>query len=308
MLLNWKKINLYLLFAFSISWSAALLMKLTHIEYGTIMSTVIIAALYMPGPALATFIVQKFIYKEKFKTYGWTFNAERWNWIFYTILIFLALILLTFLVILILGNIGHIPEFGEITFLPENFNNNLRALLLSKNVPEEKLNTFNLSPLLILGLALVQGTIAGITLNVPFMFGEEFGWRGLLLRETQPMGFTLTNIFIGIIWGLWHLPVILMGHNYPHYPYFGIVMMCLFTTSVSPLFGYVRFKTQTILGPCMLHGTINATGAIYALYIVNGNELYSSLAGWAGIMAGCILTACIYIFDRPFVKNYTSAN
>ncbi len=283
-------------------------MKLSHVEYGGILSTVIIGGLYMPGPALAAFIVQKLICKEKFKTYGWTFNAGRWNWIFYTILIFLTLILLTFLVIFMLGNTGFVPQFGEISFVPEDFNNNLKALLLSKNVPTEKIKLFNLSPLLILGLALVQGTIAGITFNVPFMFGEEFGWRGLLLRETQSMGFTKANLFIGIVWGLWHLPIILMGHNYPHYPYFGIVMMCVFTTSLTPLFGYVRLKTQTILGPCMLHGMINATGAIYALYIVNGNELYSSIAGWAGIIAAVVLSASIYVFDKPFVNNYSVAD
>ncbi len=119
------------------------------------------------------------------------------------------------------------------------------------------------------------------------------------------MGFLKSSGFIGLIWGLWHLPIILMGHNYPHHPYFGIVIMCLFTLSVSPLFTYVRVKTKSVLGPSMLHGMINPTGPMYLLFIANGNELYSSIAGWAGVIAGIILTICIFLFDEKFVTEYT---
>ena len=100
------------------------------------------------------------------------------------------------------------------------------------------------------------------------------------------------------------MPLTLMGHNYPNHPYLGIIMMCLFTVAVSPLFAYVRIKTKSILGACMLHGMINATGAMYILYIANRNEICSSVVGLAGIMAGIILTICIFFFDKEFVQNY----
>ena len=83
-------------------------------------------------------------------------------------------------------------------------------------------------------------------------------------------------------------------------------MMILSTVSLSPLFAYIRIKTKSILGTCMLHGMINATGAMYLLYIANGNELYSSIAGWAGIIAGVVLTICIVLFDKKFVAAYTA--
>ena len=54
----------------------------------------------------------------------------------------------------------------------------------------------------------------------------------------------------------------------------------------------------------MMHGMINASGALYALYIANGNELYSFIAGWAGIIAGIVLTLCILLFDKQFVTEY----
>lgn len=67
-------------------------------------------------------------------------------------------------------------------------------------------------------VAFVSAIFATFTLNLPFIFSEEFGWRGLPTCETQIMGFLKSNIFIGVFWGLWHAPVILMGHNYPDYP------------------------------------------------------------------------------------------
>jgi hypothetical protein len=270
------------------------------------LGTVLLAVLYMPGPALATFIVQKYIYKEGFKQYGWSFSKKAWKWILFTPLIFLALTILTFVIIGLLGNTNLIPEFGQIDFSQEN------VILRLKELASSKINIDNIEipeipPKRLFPLMLLQGIIGGSTISLPFMFGEEFGWRGLMLKETKSLGFLKANIFIGFVWGIWHLPVILMGHNYSHHPYIGIIMMILFTISVAPLFAYARIKTKSILGACMMHGMVNATGALYMLYIANWNELYSWVAGWAGIIAGTILTVCIFLFDKKFVTEYSNA-
>ena len=304
--MNWKKINLYILFSCAFSWTVALIMKLAHINIGSILGTVFLAGLYMPGPALATFIIQKGIYKGGFRQYGWTFDKNAIKWVLFIPLFFLALTILTFAIIALFGNSHLIPQFGQLDFTQENFNLRLRELASGK-IDLDKVEFPNIPPKLAFVAMLGQGIIAGSTLSLPFMFGEEFGWRGLMLRETLKMGFLKASGFIGLVWGIWHFPVILMGHNYPHHPYLGIVMMCLFTIAISPLFTYVRVKTKSILGPCMLHGMINATGAMYSLYIANGNELYSSIAGWAGIIAGIVLTFCILFFDKKLVSEYSTA-
>ncbi len=303
--INWKKIGLYIVIAFGFCWTIALLMKLAHIQYGTTLSLIVLGGLYMPGPALATFLIQKFIYKQGFKQYGWTFDIKNYKWFLKTILIFLAIIFMTLAVIGILGNTHIISQFGQLDFSQENFNLQFKELLRGKiNIDKIKLPNIPSGVFFIVSIA--QGIIAGITVNLPFMFGEEFGWRGLMLKETQPLGFLKSNIFIGVIWGLWHLPIIIMGHNYPNHPYFGVLMMCLMTTALAPLFAYVRLKTKSIVGACMLHGMINATAALFTLYIANANELYSTIAGWAGVIACTLLSIGIYIFDKPFVENYTN--
>mgnify|MGYP002136634119 CR=1 FL=1 len=303
-LINWKKISIYIAISFGFCWTIALIMKLAHIDYGSINSFIIIGGFYMPGPALATFIVQKYIFKEGFKQYGWRFDKKNYKWFLKTILIFLAIILLTFAVIGLFGNTHIISQFGQIDFSQENFNFQFKELLKGK-LDIDKIKLPSIPSALFFILMIIEGIVAGLTVNLPFMFGEEFGWRGLMLKETQKLGFLKSNIFIGTIWGLWHLPVILMGHNYPNHPYFGIVMMCLMTIALAPIFAYVRLKTKSILGACILHGMINATAALFTLYIANANELYSSIAGWAGVIACTVLTILIYFFDKTFVENYS---
>jgi len=304
--MNWKKITLYILFSFAFSWTIALIMQLGHINIGSILGTVLLAGLYMPGPALATFVIQRFIYKEGFKQYGWTFDKKSIRWILFTPLIFLTLTILTFVIIGLLGNTHLIPEFGQIDFSQENVILRLKELASSK-INIDKMDIPEIPPKLLFIAMLVQGIIGGSTISLPFMFGEEFGWRGLMLTETKSLGFFRSNAFVGFVWGIWHLPIILMGHNYPHHPYLGIVMMCLFTISLAPIFAYVRIKTKSILGSCMLHGMVNATGAFYILYIANWNELYSWIAGWAGIISALVVTICISLFDKKFVKEYGNA-
>ncbi len=304
--MNWQKINLYILFSFAFSWTVAFIMKLAHVDIGSILGTVLLAGLYMPAPALATFVIQKFIYKEGFRQYGWTFDKKAIRWILFTPLIFLALTILTFVIIGLLGNTNLIPEFGQIDFSQENVILRLKEFASSK-INIDKVDIPDIPPKLLFIAMLAQGIIGGSTISLPFMFGEEFGWRGLMLTETRSLGFLKANAFIGFVWGVWHLPVILLGHNYPHHPYIGIIMMSLFTISVAPIFAYVRIKTKSIIGACMLHGMVNATGALYVLYIANWNELYSWIAGWAGIISAVIVTICISVLDKKFVKEYSSA-
>lgn len=300
--MNWKKINLYLLLSFAFSWTVALVMKLSHVEISSIAGTILLSVLFMPGPAFATFFIQKLIYKEGFKQYGWTFDKKAWKWILFTPLFFLVLTLLTFGIIALFGNTYLIPQFGQIDFSQD-------VIFRIKELARSKIDISNqelpdIPPKLLFMAMLAQGIIAGSTISLPIMFGEEFGWRGLMLKETKSLGFLKANVFIGLAWGIWHWPIILMGHNYPNYPYYGIIMMCMFTISIAPLFAYIRIKTKSILGACMMHGMLNASGAMYLLFIANPNELYSSVAGWAGIISGIIFTTCIFLFDKNFVKEY----
>ena len=56
--------------------------------------------------------------------------------------------------------------------------------------------------------------LIGPVLNAIPALGEEWGWRGYLLpRLTGTRGVVAGLLLSGVIWGLWHAPLTLLGHN-----------------------------------------------------------------------------------------------
>lgn len=298
--MNSKKVLLYCVFAFGISWLSALFFYLSGREYGSTLSQIVVATLYMPGPAFATLIVQKGFYKEKLSDYGLTLKNISVKWVLLIPVLFLSLIALTYLTI----QLGSLLEsrFGQLIFSGDFIADKLRELAAQSG--RESISLPDLGPATFVLAILAAGIIAGFTIHLPFMLGEELGWRGLMTEETKGLGFWKSNLLIGTTWGLWHAPIILMGHNYPNYPYLGIFMMVLFCISLSFIFAYIRYKSRTVFGPCVIHGMINATGALFLFTVAGGHELFSSIAGWAGIIASLLLTISIALSDPRFIATY----
>ena len=84
------------------------------------------------------------------------------------------------------------------------------------------------------------------------------GWRGYLLRQFKGKSFLGTAVIIGIIWGLWHAPLILMGHNYPRHPQWGVLMMVVVCILMSFIIQYFRIKSGSVIVAAIMHGTCNA--------------------------------------------------
>ncbi|MBP9153288.1 MAG: CPBP family intramembrane metalloprotease, partial [Flavobacteriales bacterium] len=250
-------------------------------------------------------------YKEPFEPLGWVWKGINWKWIVGTILISILFILGTISVIGLAGNTLGISSFGTLDFSEDAIIQKLVEIVTAGN-PDlpvdieaelEKL-PFAIGAIPLLAVTFLGGIFAAFTINLPFMFGEEFGWRGLLLKETQQLGFLKSNLLIGVIWGLWHSPIILMGHNYPEYPVIGVGMMCLFTTALAFPFAYIRLKTKSILGPCVMHGMINATAASLLYFTWGGHSLVTGMTGVAGLIAIALVAFAIFVLDRTFVKEY----
>jgi hypothetical protein len=298
-----KKVLQFILLTFLISWSVAGVTYLLHITYGSIPSLLIIALCYMPAPAYATLILQKLVYRGSLKPYGFTLKNLSLRWLLVTTVGFAWFIVLgTFVVIGILGNVFGVALFGRIDFSEAAVLH--QVTIFTRGAFGDLPQHSPVPPVAIFLLSLLQGTIAGFTINLPFTFGEELGWRGLLLRETQKSGLFKSNLFIGVVWGLWHAPIILQGHNYPGHPVAGIFMMTLFTTALSFPMAYCRFKSKTILGPSALHGMFNPLGMLTVFFVIGANPLYGFVAGIAGIAVISLLAVSIYFLDKKFVRDY----
>ena len=111
-------------------------------------------------------------------------------------------------------------------------------------------------------------------LNLVACFGEEWGWRGYLLPKVAArMKFLPTVLLTGFIWGLWHAPIIVAGHNYgmdyPGYPWAGIAAMCLFCIVVGVLFSYITLKTKSCWPAVFAHGMLNGTASIGVIFLAD---------------------------------------
>ncbi|PFG18368.1 phosphoenolpyruvate synthase [Propionicimonas paludicola] len=144
---------------------------------------------------------------------------------------------------------------------------------------------------------LLQGALAGITINALFAFGEEYGWRGVLAGELRPLGVLRSNLVIGVLWGLWHAPIIiLMGHNYGDQWALGVPMMVAWTVPLSFLLTWVKERTGSVLAPAMLHGAYNGTIGIFALLIIGGDLFIALPMGWLLVAVLTILAIIAWRF------------
>jgi membrane protease YdiL (CAAX protease family) len=122
-------------------------------------------------------------------------------------------------------------------------------------------------------------------INAPATFGEEYGWRGYLLPALLPLGQWPALILHGIIWGLWHAPIILMGYNYPQHPVLGVFMMLGFTTLLGIIFGWTRLATGSVWPAVLGHAAVNASAGVTALFLQAGTTVdtaNATLLGWSG--------------------------
>jgi CAAX protease family protein len=141
--------------------------------------------------------------------------------------------------------------------------------------------------------------IAGVSINAFFGFGEELGWRGLLYHEWKSMGFWKSSILIGFVWGIWHAPLILQGHNYPQHSVIGVFLMIAFCVLLSPIFSYIRIRSNSVIAVSILHGTLNGTAIIALMMLSGGGDLLVGPTGLAGFIV-LVLTNIILVCHNLF--------
>lgn len=159
-------------------------------------------------------------------------------------------------------------------------------------VPGAKLPDIPIVVLVIIQLG--QIPIASIIPNGLLTFGEEIGWRGFLLPRLLPLGQWPALLIMGVIWGLWHTPLLLLGLNYPGYGLLSIPLMIGFTVITGILLGWLRLSSGSIWPTVIAHGAANATPGAMGLFMQAGTSYSPALAGIAGV-TGWIIPALVIV-------------
>lgn len=171
------------------------------------------------------------------------------------------------------------------------------------NIPEGAMAELDkLTDGLMLAITLLSGLGAGVTINALFAFGEEYGWRAYMVDALRGRRFIPSALVIGVVWGLWHFPLILMGHNgYPNRP-LGVAVMVLFCLLAGVVELYFVCKSGTVWPAVFIHGVVNAIAGVSVIMMPTGNALLTGMTGLAGAAAMVVIIALLWLYDR-FVSH-----
>ena len=260
---NRKGIIAFLLIAFGIAWANwKIFFWLGFSMDNRLFRVMSIPALY--APAIAAFVVRKWITREGFADAGLRLNLRKWR--YYIVAWLLPLGVVGCIVVLVpllgVGNADLSLARGIKYFSPAG------------------------APSIASHLWLRIGTMPIVAIfGTPFLFGEEFGWRGYLQPRLFPDRPLLSAIVTGIIWAAWHLPVNLRGYNFPDHTLLGALL--IFPISLiflSIIFGWLVLRTGSIWSSSLAHSATNSLGPFILLLFGGAPSLifisYAGLLGW----------------------------
>ena len=150
---------------------------------------------------------------------------------------------------------------------------------------------------------ILQGLTIAPLINMFIALGEEVGWRGVMYPYLKDKyGLVRGRIAGGIIWGIWHWPIMIFagyeyGSEYLGSPVLGPVVFCIFTTTIGILMDYVYDRTGCIWIPSLMHGSVNAFSTVfpyllagkYARYIILGPVPYGLISMIPLIIAAVLI-------------------
>ncbi len=139
-----------------------------------------------------------------------------------------------------------------------------------------------------------------ILMSTVSAFGEELGWRGFLTSALAPLGFWKSAGIIGVIWGLWHAPIILLGYNFNRTDVTGLLWMCGFTLCVGVLLQWSRYWTGNVWPAAVGHGALNSVTSLTFLWLPAGfDSAFSTVLGAPGWIAMGIVIVVLALLKQP---------
>ncbi|MCA0379733.1 MAG: CPBP family intramembrane metalloprotease [Actinobacteria bacterium] len=302
----WAAVATFIAISFGLAWVIALPVWLIDKDRpGYQVLFTVLASVMMFTPAIATLVVMLLLKVpmrgNRLRLLGvWPLRpAKRVVW--FTVAAVVAPLLLT------LASLGVAAAFGWLTLDLVHFSGFQQTLdgqFATLDPATAEAAKASLPPLgLLVGLQLLAIPF-GAVFNSIFAFGEEIGWRGWLLPALRPLGTWPALLLSGVIWGLWHAPLILLGYNFNRTDFSGVLLMVGGCVAWGVLFGWARLRTGSVWPAVVGHGALNASAGLFL--VVGAAEapfdpaLVSPLgvAGWIVLAAVTLTLALTGQFKR----------
>lgn len=230
-------------------------------------------------------IVFRLITKEGFRNVGWGFR--NW-WYFLPAILLPATVTLT--CIFLLSTLGW-GTWSNNFFIFQNGMVDIPKVPMILGNHTQSIAFFVLN----FGLSLVVQSLIGS----PFTLGEEFGWQGYLLQKLiGKYGLNRGLIVLGVVWGYWHLPIVLMGFSFPNHPVLGaLILMPLSTIFIGIFQAWLYLRSKSIWMPMFAHAATNLTAPILVSGMaMNQDELTRQLT-WI-VLWGILSVWCLISLNR----------
>ena len=149
---------------------------------------------------------------------------------------------------------------------------------------------------------LLNFAVFGIIMHIAFAAGEEIGWRGFLVPNLfKVMGFTRTCFLSGIIWSIWHFPLVIHGKYLSNTPVaISILQLTAVLLAMSFIINWIRLKSGSVWTAVLLHASHN-------LYMQNlfdpATTLMSPLAKYLSGENGIVLILIYGLLGFIFWKK-----
>lgn len=263
----WKTIIIFLV----------LLTSLSSLAYYSILKlnpTSIYVGALMISPALAAFITLK-IQKRPLSSLPWSLNKLK-----YLKLSFLMPILYVSIAYVLIWMFG----FGSF----------INSETISEWSDQLGIDSSN-QTLLIIVMILLLLTV-GVIKNLGSTLGEEIGWRGFFIFELRKvMSFKALTIVSGLIWAVWHYPIINLMYGRGDNLLLHIVAFTIMILGVSVILAYVTFKSNSLWPAAVYHSVHNIYIQKICTPLTISNESTTFWIDEYGLMIP-IITTCFAIY------------
>lgn len=101
--------------------------------------------------------------------------------------------------------------------------------------------------------------LIGTAFNCFSALGEELGWRGFLTPElAKKWTFAQTSLIVGIVWAVWHFPLILFANYNTGTPvFYGLICFTFGVIGTTFAYSWFRLKSGSVWTAMFLHASHN---------------------------------------------------
>ncbi|GAA2185460.1 CPBP family intramembrane metalloprotease [Leucobacter alluvii] len=292
----WAAVAMFVVLSFGLAWLIAMpLWRMgTDADAYTLWFGLLAAAM-MFTPAIATAValfVMRAPRRERLRFLGmWPLRPAR-RVVWFTVAALVAPL------IVVLAAVGVSVLFGWARLDLVNFSGfqaTLDAQFASLDAELAELAQQSMPPLgWLVALQVLLVPIGGLA-NSLLAFGEEIGWRGWLLTALRPLGTSPAIVITGVIWGLWHSPLILLGYNFGLTDWRGVALMTGGCVAWGALLAWSRLRSGSVWPAVIGHGALNASAGMIVVLAAADAPIDPALAMPLGVSGWIVIAVVVAV-------------